>query len=141
MAHVSDVAEYILKSLGSISTWKLQKLAYYSQAWHLVWEDTPLFNERIEAWANGPVSPALYDLHRGRFQVSSVGGDVRRLTPSEKESIDVVLGHYGSKSPDYLSQLTHLEMPWQRARRGVPDGERSSNEITLESMAEYYSSL
>lgn len=141
MAHVSDVAEYILKSLGSISTWKLQKLAYYSQAWHLVWEDTPLFNERIEAWANGPVSPALYDLHRGRFQVSSVGGDIRRLTPSEKESIDVVLGHYGSKSPDYLSQLTHLEMPWQRARRGVPDGERSSNEITLESMAEYYSSL
>jgi uncharacterized phage-associated protein len=32
---------------------KLQKLLYYSQAWHLVWEDTPLFTARIEAWIDG----------------------------------------------------------------------------------------
>jgi uncharacterized phage-associated protein len=32
MASVHDVASYILHKTGSISTWKLQKLAYYSQA-------------------------------------------------------------------------------------------------------------
>lgn len=28
---------------------------YYAQAWSLVWDEKPLFPERIEAWVNGPV--------------------------------------------------------------------------------------
>ncbi|WP_307850044.1 MULTISPECIES: type II toxin-antitoxin system antitoxin SocA domain-containing protein [unclassified Saccharopolyspora] len=38
---------------------KLQKLVYYSQAWHLVWDERPLFDEPVQAWANGPVVPDL----------------------------------------------------------------------------------
>ena len=30
---------------------KLQKLVYYSQAWSLIWDEKPLFEEEIEAWA------------------------------------------------------------------------------------------
>ena len=52
---VLDVAAYILKKLGSMTTMKLQKLVYYSQAWSLVWDEQSLFIESIEAWANGPV--------------------------------------------------------------------------------------
>ena len=52
---VFDVAAYILDKLGPISTIKLQKLVYYCQAWSLVWDEEPLFSERIEAWVNGPV--------------------------------------------------------------------------------------
>jgi len=59
MANVRDVAQYILGKVGQTSTWKLQKLVYYSQAWHSVWEDEPLFDAGIEAWANGPVCPEL----------------------------------------------------------------------------------
>jgi uncharacterized phage-associated protein len=124
-----------------MSTWKLQKLVYYSQAWHLVWEDRALFNEKIEAWANGPVTPTLYDLHRGMYSVTTVKGNADALAEGERESVNVVLHHYADKSPDYLSQLTHLEKPWQLARVGVADGERSNNEITRETMAEYYSSI
>ena len=40
---------------------KLQKLVSYAQACSLVWDDKPLFAERIEAWANGPVAPALHE--------------------------------------------------------------------------------
>ncbi len=74
------VARYILRERGrrgqtpsgrTLSTVKLQKLVYYSQAWHLVWEDRPLFPERIEAWANGPVVPDLYREHRGDFELTS----------------------------------------------------------------------
>ena len=53
MATVFDVAAYILKQRGEITTMKLQKLVYYCQAWHLVWEDEPLFRERIFATATG----------------------------------------------------------------------------------------
>ena len=141
MATVADVAEYILRSWGPMSAWKLQKLVYYSQAWHSVWEDRPLFNARIEAWANGPVVRDLYNIHAGRFTVKSVDGNPASLDASESETIDVVLLHYGDKSSQYLSDLTHMEDPWRKARVGVPDGERSTNEITLESISEYYGSL
>ena len=35
MANVYDVAKYVLKKLGSMSTMKLQKEVYYCQAWSL----------------------------------------------------------------------------------------------------------
>lgn len=50
MATVFDVAAYILEKKGEMTAWKLQKLVYYSQAWSLVWDQRPLFAERIEAW-------------------------------------------------------------------------------------------
>ena len=56
---VLDVAASILKQHGPMSTWKLQKLCYYSQAWSLVWDEEPLFSEDIQAWAHGPVIPKL----------------------------------------------------------------------------------
>ena len=43
VAKVDDVASAILNRLGEMTAMKLQKLVYYSQAWHLVWEEKPLF--------------------------------------------------------------------------------------------------
>lgn len=54
MANVFDVAKYILVQRGEMSTMKLQKLCYYCQAWSLVWDDKPLFEEEFQAWANVP---------------------------------------------------------------------------------------
>ena len=33
MPNVFDVSEYILQKTDAITTWKLQKLVYYSKAW------------------------------------------------------------------------------------------------------------
>jgi uncharacterized phage-associated protein len=125
-----------------MSAMKLQKLVYYAQAWHIVWEDKTLFDDPIEAWANGPVVPRLFKIHQGQFRIASIpGGDPARLTPSEKESIDAVLAFYGEKSPQWLSDLTHMEAPWRSARMGVPDGDLCSAVITPAALTEYYSSL
>ncbi len=125
-----------------MSAMKLEKLAYYSQAWHLVWADKALFAERIEAWANGPVTPALYKEHRGNFKVSNwSAGSADRLSAKERASVDAVLGFYGDKDAFWLSELTHREAPWKDAREGLSPGERGSNEITKAAMAEYYASL
>ncbi len=138
-----DVATYILERQGQMSAMKLQKLAYYSQAWSLVWDDRPLFPERIEAWANGPVCPTLYGFHRGQFIVESrtFNGAVDNLDVQARETIDRVLDFYGDKDPHWLSELTHSEAPWLQARANVPLGVRSNTEITTASMAEYYGSL
>ena len=70
MAHVVDVAAYILEDLGSVSTMKLQKLAFYSQAYYLAEHGATLFPEAFEAWANGPVAPDLFRRHRGEFVIA-----------------------------------------------------------------------
>jgi uncharacterized phage-associated protein len=143
MASVHDVAAYILKKYSRpMTTWKLQKLTYYAQAWSLVWDERPLFQARIEAWANGPVVPALYDCHRGLFQVNSwPHGDPDRLTKSERETVDGVMEFYSHKTSQWLSDLTHAEKPWREARGSLAPGERGSQVISLESMLEYYSGL
>ena len=144
MANVIDVATYILSKLGEISHMKLQKLVYYCQAWSLVWEDKPLFAERIEAWANGPVVPILYQRLKGLFLVKSTNlqdGNPDALSPTEQETIDRVLGFYSKQNSQWLSDLTHLERPWQDARSGLPNGARCEAEITQASMSEYYGSL
>lgn len=144
MATVFDVSAYILDKLKVATHMKLQKLVYYAQAWSLVWDDHLLFHERIEAWANGPVVPELYRELRGVFNVSPTTltqGDIQRLTTSERETIDAVLCHYGSKPSQWLSDLTHMEGPWKDARKGVAPGVRSNSEITSAAMAEYYGSL
>ena len=142
---IFDVASYILKKGGKMTAMKLQKLVYYSQCWSLVWDEKPLFKNRIEAWENGPVAPALYKAHKRQFKVGpgSIQGDPAKLTKDQKETIDGVLEFYGEKSAQWLSDLTHLEAPWRqvRERAGVNEGERCQEEITHFDMHEYYSGL
>ena len=144
MANVFDVAEYILQKKKQVSAMKLQKLCYYSQAWHATWEEKPLFDECIEAWANGPVIPDLYNKHRGKFLIN-IGdiedGNPENLTAAERDNVDRVLAYYGDKDSQWLSDLTHAEDPWSNARIGIPSGERSNKEITLDLIVEYYGSL
>jgi uncharacterized phage-associated protein len=142
MAIVQDVANYILSKKGELPAMKLQKLVYYAQAWSLVWDDAPLFPEVIEAWANGPVTPDLYNQHKGLFSVSSIAsGNPKKLTSTQQETIDKVLEFYGDKTSQWLSDLTHQEDPWVNTRKGLAAGQRGDQEITPAAMAEYYSSL
>lgn len=143
MATVFDAAKYILEKSGTLSTMKLQKLCYYAQAWSLVWDDTPLFNEDFEAWANGPVCPELFAARKGFFSVSAseICGDSSNLEDFQRETIDEVLAYYGGKDAQWLSQLTHIEGPWQDARKGLPNGVACKQTITKESMAMYYGGL
>lgn len=144
MISVFDVADHILKECGEMPALKLQKLIYYSQAWSLVWDESPLFNEDIEAWANGPVVRALYTSHRqnyfaNRTQVEN--GNFKHLNKDQRETVDAVLHYYGDKSSQWLSDLTHMEDPWIKAREGLDPGERGDKVITHAAMADYYTGL
>jgi len=70
-----------------------------------------------------------------------VPGDADQLTFEETETIDAVLKEYGDKPTQWLSDLTHMEKPWQQARKGLGPGDNGSQKITHASMAEYYGGL
>lgn len=142
VATAFDVASYILDKMGSLTSMKLHKLLYYSQAWSLVWDEAPLFNEEIEAWSNGPVVRKLFAFHRGQYTISKIDvGNKEVLSQKQIDTIDSVLKYYGDKPAQWLIELTHIEDPWKNARIGLSNSERGDRVISLESMAEYYSSL
>ncbi len=142
---VFDVASAILQHCNApISTMKLHKLLYYCQAWNLVWEEKPLFKEKIEAWANGPVIRELFNFHRGMYQISRKDfplGNADRLSSNQKETVESVLNFYGNRSAQWLIDQTHSEKPWRSARKGLSSNERGDVEIGLDDMEDYYSSL
>ena len=144
MSTVFDVAKYVLEKKVSMSTWKLQKLCYYAQAWSLAWTGEPLFDEDFQAWANGPVCPELYYQHRGKFIISVDmlhKGDSSLLNDDQKDTIDVVLREYGDMEPYALRELTHHEAPWIDARHGLPEGVISTALISKEAMGAFYGGL
>jgi len=145
MANVFDVAKYILEKQGTISTWKLQKLCYYSQAWALAWSDgVPLFDDDFQAWSNGPVCETLYNAHKGKYLIEPVEflhGDTSNLTEDEIDTINTVLESYGDKTPFWLREQSHEEAPWRDARGVLPEYARSRNTITKDSMGIYYGGL
>jgi uncharacterized phage-associated protein len=142
MANVFDVAQFILEQQGEMTAMKLQKLVYYSQAWHIVWTDNVLFTNKIEAWKDGPVCRDLWGQHRNAFRISKIAkAKSSRLSVREAKTIRKIISYYGKKSAQWLSDLTHMEDPWVQARRGLGPDDRSSAEITPKSMMEYYSSL
>ena len=110
---VVDVATYILERTDTITTMKLQKLAFYSQALHLVINGTPLFPEDFHAWRGGPVAPELYAFHRGKFLIrpGELGnaGTSEELTEEERTLIAAVCDAMSEATGADLSQRTHAE--------------------------------
>lgn len=114
MPTANDVAAYILRKLGPMSSMKLQKLCYYSQAYSLAWFNDPIFNEPIEAWTNGPVIPTLWRTHKGQFMVEEVAdGDAGAVADRNALVVDSITDSMGGLSGKQLSDRTHSEAPWK----------------------------
>lgn len=139
-----DVAAFILDHQGEMTAIKLQTLVYYSQAWSLVWDETPLFSERVEAWATGPIIPELYARHGHLFIVTAgyIAANPSALQDEQIETVEAVLRHYGGRHTQWLSKLTRAETPWKDARRAILHAPAYyRGQILLPAMAEYYGSL
>ena len=138
---IIDVATYILERTDTVTTMKLQKLAFYAQVQHLVTTGAPLFPEDFQAWRGGPVALELYALHRGKFLIRPgelSSGDSSALTDAERELIDGVCSTLDGMTGAELSERTHVEDPWLHAREGLRPSAPSDAVITQEAMRSYY---
>lgn len=154
----SDIAKYyLLKTVQDgelISPLKMQKLVYYAYAWYLVKTKKKLFQDQIEAWANGPVAPTLYiELKKFGSSTSPISLEnftdintesnaesfVGKIPADTKAILDEVYEKYQTMTAFELVILTHNEKPWTEARRGLAPGDKSSNPILDEHILEQYS--
>lgn len=113
---------------------KLQKLLYYQQGYHLAFFDTPLFDDKIEAWMYGPVVPSVYEVY-AKYVASTLPeiNEQIQLADEEEELFNEVYDAYREFSAIGLMNRTHSEAPWCNA---TPHDRGTI--ITTDSMRAYF---
>jgi uncharacterized phage-associated protein len=137
-----DIASYFIdlanRTGNTVSNLKLQKLVYYSQAWHLAIYGVPLFEEDFQAWVHGPVVPELYQKYEV-FGWQPIQEDISPKLPTE---VSVFLGEvadeYFACDAYELEQMTHVEAPWIQARGNLQSDSPSNAVIEKAWMMQYY---
>ena len=108
-ASAHDIARELRNMLPNIGVVKLHKLLYYAQGHHLVMFGELLFEQPIEAWANGPVVAALWaDEKHGRARPPA-----KDVPGVAIETLRYVVERYGRLSSRELIDKTHAEDPWR----------------------------
>lgn len=135
-----QVAKYILNLINedygeTISNLKLQKILYYIQGYFLAYFDKPLFEDKIVAWAYGPVVPSVYNEYKqygnNSLPVHEITQEeyylfINSLSKNELNLIQQVFETYIDYSAYNLVNMTHSETPWNSA---LIDGKATGNEI------------
>lgn len=143
MVNPKVIAEYfIIRAYqegreNQMTNMKVQKLLYYSQCLYLALFNEPLFAEEIQAWRYGPVCPPAYRFY-SEFEAQQLPipsqENLSEITSEIKEVLEEVWQYFGQYHAYYLSDLTHLEFPWKKARKGLPSYASSTEPILLEDM-------
>ena|SRR3989338_8298183 len=139
-----DIAKYFLIRAQEdgelISPLKIQKMVYFAYAAYLRNKKgrKRLFNEKIEAWPNGPVVPSLYqDLKVygagpiDPLEYADISMDeFKKYNPTEVvELLDGVYELCSGLTAFELTAATHREKAWQEARKGLETTEPSRNPL------------
>jgi len=131
-----DVARYFI-ARGVSGDMQLQKLLYFTQAWHLAWTGHPMFADEFQAWAHGPVQPDVYrDYEHGSLKAQASLDAIP--DQYDKTYAKAVYDFYGRYDGGTLASITHAELPWQEARGDTPEGASSNAIISTGSMTRFY---
>lgn len=125
-----------------VTNLRLQKLLYYTQAWHLALYGESLFPEKFEAWSSGPVQPDTYARfkHFGSQPITILHEREWKLPQKVDKHIADVMQSYGRLSPYELELLVCQETPWHEARGGLPADAPCNRQISIATMRRYYKS-
>lgn len=134
MEKIIDVAQYIFKEYKAISgniidEMKLHKLLYLTQRESLAIVGQPMFAERFEGWKYGPVCRAVRNCYTEDGMFSE---DIHEISNESAYIVKNIIMQYGAYESWKLSELSHRELSWQNARRGIPTGQNGCKELCLE---------
>jgi uncharacterized phage-associated protein len=137
---IFDVARVFLY-FESMTHKKLQKLCYYAQAWYIALHNgNKLFDSTFEAWVHGPVCRELYNEYKiyGWDNIPKEDNVPLNVDENIYDFLKIVFDTYGDFSGDELEELSHSELPWQEARKGLEEWEPSNRFINEDTMRKFY---
>lgn len=134
MENVLLVAKYICdlyyaNSGEKIDELKLHKLLYFVQRESLASTNKPLFQEAMQGWVHGPVSPEVRKyFYNGEMKMDFPGN----LSQDSKILIGGIVEKYGGIASWKLRELSHKEISWQNSRVGLSPREMGQEELKIE---------
>lgn len=134
-----EILNYIRTNHATMGRMQRQKLLYYAQAWHLTWNGTPLFTEKVEAWDMGPVVRDAWRADPSGETWPAPRPEATVMIPSDAQAtVEAVIAFYGTMSGTQLSALTHSEYPWKNAYETSSVFNRGQKEIPPATMRGFY---
>ena len=122
---------YVKKHNCAMDQMKMHKMMYLSQRESLMVSSSPLFNDEFEAWKYGPVLVSV----RNEYQTENMfSKNYGLLKDDEKKLVESVFDRYDKYGSWQLSTLSHAELSWLQARRGLSDGEAGNRKMSLSAM-------
>lgn len=122
---------------AEMTNMKVQKLLYYAQSLHLALYNEPLFDDEMQAWRYGPVCPPAYRFY-SEFEANQLPipstDFLLQIADGTKKLLEEVWENFGGYHAYLLSDMTHVEFPWKKARKGLPSDARSTEPILIEDM-------
>lgn len=125
---------------------KLQKILYYVYCDFLK-NGTTLFEEKIEKWQYGPVTPTVYNNFRSygfsrittpetpvrfvndengiRFEREAFDPSTLNLLPEQFDRINIIISGLIEREPFELVEMTHKENSWLRAQQAIKNGDKN----------------
>jgi uncharacterized phage-associated protein len=147
MITATQVADWIVRFryeefAAPVDPMSLEKLIYYAQSFHLALTDRELFPEHIAAWRHGPVVQPVWERYR-KFEASPIipEGAGKRVDTSLADFLREIVIFFGNYTAIQLSNATHAEEPWQKARQGLSKTENSNVVIPKDQLKSYYHAL
>lgn len=137
MYSIFQVADWVLNK-EAMRPKKLQKICYYAQAWNLALKKEKLIDCDFEAWIHGPVCPKLYQKYKDFGWDIIAQKESHEIKPEDLDILESVWETYGEYDGQQLEALTHEEMPWLNARKGLGKWDNSNNKISDEDMKKFY---
>lgn len=138
MINVLQAASYIFHRYqkeynSTIDEMKLHKLLYFAQRESLIMFREPMFNADFEAWKYGPVLVAIRDCYKKKLFIEELNEqELAKFEPV----FDEVFTRYAGRSSWSLSNLSHNETSWRRARVGLSDYDKGSTIIPIDHIRE-----
>lgn len=129
-----------IRSFGSFTHKQLQKMCYYTQAWHLALMNEPISDAKFEAWVHGPVCPEIYKEYKqhGWCKIPKIDKSEINIDSDTYDFIENIVDTFSNFSGDELEDMTHSEEPWLKSRGNIEVWRPSTNIISNDSMKEYY---
>lgn len=141
---IEAVAAYVIHSKYEVTNMSLQKLLYYIKAFGMLMLQDTMFPDSCEAWVHGPVFEVIYNKYKdfGKEIITEEKDENLDfgflLEEKEKIVIDYVLKYFAVYNGTVLREFTHKEQPWNEAREGLWENERSKKLITDEMIFSYF---
>lgn len=134
MEKILDVAQFIFDEYlkithTKIDEMKLQKLLYFSQRESFAVTGEPLFKEALKGWRYGPVSRKVRSVFT---ENEGINVKTKKISNDSAYIVRNVIYTYGEYASWKLSQLSHQELSWKNARRGLSPEENGNKTIKLE---------